>query len=632
VQRSRVRHTLNLEKQLYSIAHEPNGSQYAIGGVEGTVQLWDPVQGQQKVLQGHEADVFAVVFSADGTRLASTDLVGAVIVWDVASGAEAQRLSLGEGNLALSIDISNDNRYVAAAGFDGVAYLFDLASQTQVLTITHDQYLTSVDISPDGNTLLTVTGNGAVALWEISSGRQLYRYPHGAVLIAAARFSPDGSKIATVDTTGALRIWAVDQQLEPLEVLRGTATALVTMSYSSDGQFIAVGIADGTIQIWDVTINQLLLTLSGHDAKVTGVAFTHGQTLLASTSDDGTARIWTLERIYPTGATSVAFSSTGALAMGSVDGSIRLIDTATGQVRRHIRYHTLQMNRLHFTADGASLVAVSSDGTASVWSMAALEQPALIYDKHQAGATDGEVVDALRSMALLPTGDLVATAGQRGIVHLWRKANGETVRTLAQPNPAQINNLAFSPLTGSLLAGSNASGELLIWDVNSGQVLHIIAVEEQISSLLFRPDEKQLLVGTFGGLLKIYNVESGDLLEETRLHVGSIVAIADSPVGDYRATGSADTTLRIYGDTFTNGLLTIREASALNDIAYSPDGTLIATVNIDGELNLYPLMPQNPLNPDPLLAMARQRITRPLTGEECREYRLGIEDGCRPNP
>jgi WD40 repeat protein len=631
VQRSRVRNTLNLEKKLYSVAYQPNGNQYAISGVEGIIQLWDPAQQQQTALEGHDTDVFAAVFSADGSRLASTDLVGVVIVWDVASGAEAQRLSLGEGNLALSIDLSNDNRYLAAAGIDGVAYLFDLTSQTQVLTITHNQYLTSVDISPDSNTLLTVTGNGDVALWEISSGKQLYSYPHGAVLIPAARFSPDGSKFATIDNTGALRIWAVDQPAEPQSILRGTATALAALNYSPDGQYVAIGIADGTIQIWDVQINQLLLTLSGHDAQVTGVSFANGQQWLASSSNDGTARIWTLERIFSTGGTSVVFSNTGDLAMGSVDGSIRLIDGATGQMRKHLRHHTLDVNDLRFTSDGKHLLAASSDGTASVWSMEALDQPVLIYDKHQTGATEGEVVDALRSVAINPAGDLVATAGQQGIVQLWQLANGETVRTFAQAEATQINNLMFSPVTGTRLAASNVSGELIIWDVNNGQALHTIAVEAQIGSLVFSRDESQLLVGTDGGELKIYNVQNGSLVETWKLHTGSVSGISYSPDGNYMATVSADSTLKIYNKSFTDALLSIRDAGALSDVAYSPDGTLIATVGIDGGLDLYPIMPQNPLNPDPLLAVAQQRVTRPLTGEECRVYRLGIEDGCQPN-
>jgi WD40 repeat protein len=207
--------------------------------------------------------------------------------------------------------------------------------------------------------------------------------------------------------------------------------------------------------------------------------------------------------LHPTGATSVEFSSAGDLAVGTVDGSVRVIDPANGRVRALLRQHTLDVNDLSFDAKGQYLYVASIDGTASVWAMNNLSAPQLIYTNHQAGAPAGEIVDALRAIALNPNNDLVATAGQQGIIHLWRPTTGETLRTLSQEGTAQINALVFSPRTGTRLAAANVSGEVVIWDVAAGQALRTIASDGQIGSLLFSTDERQLLVGTQGGELRI---------------------------------------------------------------------------------------------------------------------------------
>ncbi len=71
---------------------------------------------EQRRLTGHTALVQAVEFSHDGTRLASGDADGTIIVWDIATGSQVESLSGHTDSVrALAFDPDDDTLYSAAA-------------------------------------------------------------------------------------------------------------------------------------------------------------------------------------------------------------------------------------------------------------------------------------------------------------------------------------------------------------------------------------------------------------------------------------------------------------------------------------------------------------------------------------
>jgi WD40 repeat protein len=105
-----------LRDEPYSVAFSPNGESVVIGRT-GSPTLAGPFN-RGVTQSGFGADVRTVSFSADGKRLLTGNGLGLVQLWDVAKGAELQRISVAHA--VKSVALSHDGKYFAIASDDGV--------------------------------------------------------------------------------------------------------------------------------------------------------------------------------------------------------------------------------------------------------------------------------------------------------------------------------------------------------------------------------------------------------------------------------------------------------------------------------------------------------------------------------
>ena len=148
--------TIAAHKQTPGVAVSPDGTRLASMGVENVATVWDAKTGQKLLTVSGDASEmgYAVAFSPDGKRLATLD-TGQVVVWDATNGQRL--LSLPGKSIGQSINhlsFSPDGQRLAVANMDGVPKVWDLVTQTEIISLTgHTAICDGIAFSPDGTRL-----------------------------------------------------------------------------------------------------------------------------------------------------------------------------------------------------------------------------------------------------------------------------------------------------------------------------------------------------------------------------------------------------------------------------------------------------------------------------------------------
>ena len=140
------------------VAWSRDGTRLAVGGTIG-IWVYDTETGAEvSLLTGHRSSVVSMVFSPDGTTLASASNDSTVRLWDVATGQVRHTLT-GHPHWVRSVVFSPDGTTLASGSTDRTVWLWDMATRQKKGILTgHTRGVISVAFSPDGMTLASGSG------------------------------------------------------------------------------------------------------------------------------------------------------------------------------------------------------------------------------------------------------------------------------------------------------------------------------------------------------------------------------------------------------------------------------------------------------------------------------------------
>ena len=292
-----------------------------------------------------------------------------------------------------------------------------------------------VAATPAGMAVLTVSASGLASRWEFASGVASTTFAladQGPLAVAGIGdhefIAVLSNAVVRVDTTRAWTLQRTIGSAEATAVSGPFVDRVNALAFSPDGQLLATGGGDpsraGELKIWGVTNGELVRDLGG---------------------------------IHSDCVMSVAFSPRGEwLITGGADRFARITPVVGDGPRINLEGHTHHVLGVAWQADGSTVATAGADGVVKLWNPKTGERRKNVEDF-------GKEVTGLRSVGI--TNQFVAVSGS-GQGRVFR-SDGEKVRELAA-TPAFLQAMSATR-SGNLVAGAGDDGVLRIWDVATGE-------------------------------------------------------------------------------------------------------------------------------------------------------------------
>lgn len=482
-----------------------------------------------------------------------------------------------DGGPMSSVATRTGGRQLVASGLaDGGVRIWSLPERALVRELTGGGApLAGVAVGRD--VVAAVDDGGEVLTWSLESGRRLPERV-GVRDVTSLTFLPRGDVLALGLRDGSISLWAPESGVfsrhsEP------EGAPITSLSVSNDGTRLAAGSERGLLLL-RLGGGRLLRGAVHRDVEnsVVDVAFSAGGGRLAAVREDGRVLLWNVAGRKPTSRTlpvapvparSVATDASGRLATGYADGSVAVWDPAWRSRTASVDGHGGAVFELAFWREGNddSLVTASEDGTIVVWSA----RRKRFRESVDLGHDPPTVLD---DVAFVRGGGLVV-AGRDLMV---MKRAGRALRL--GPGPGGRTELAVSA-DGRLAAGGRDG--TLWWDVRGRPAFADAADAGQAgptTAVAVDADGSIVAEGALDGTIRLSS-PTGSPRRTIRTGGGQVLALALAPDDPVLAVASANGTVAVWRVETSDGrvperLVELRPGTPVDDLAFSPDGTLLA--------------------------------------------------------
>jgi WD40 repeat protein len=458
--------------------------------------------------------------------------------------------------------------------------------------------ITSVVFPPGGKTVI-VAGDGAVRLWELATGRELRRIPcRPNARESSVELTPDGKTLIVTASDwfgkdSAVRHYDLETWKELPEPPSSKEAHPGAYFTTSDGKTLVVGDEKGIISLRDVKTGRERCRLE--DPISQGLVF-----------------------------------SPDCKTIASIDGvEIQLWDAETGHMLHRLKGHPVvsygsvfcvnPIGPLVFSPDGKKLVSASQDRSVIVWDVAAGKElhrlDDRIRDKFSLGASPffspdsatlfvpgeeavylceaktGKLMREVRTrgykvLGLSPDGNTLILGGS--VLKLLDFASGKDLLPAFGGHKAELRLIAFLSKGRTVLTVGH-DWTVRSWDAATGRQLRQFDTDRAGGGADLSHDGRLLALAEWKGGVSLWDVAKGKQVRGWQADTGppgyptgygTLDVVAFSPDGTTLATGGFDKRVHLW-NTATGAEVwhTVEHQTGLSQVLFSPDGKWLASVD-----------------------------------------------------
>jgi len=284
-----------------------------------------------------------------------------------------------------SVVWSPDGSYIASASDDKLVLICDSTNGKTILTYNgHKDIINALAWSRDGQFIASASADKTVQVWEALTGKLVTTYKGHRAAVNSVSWSSNGQFIASGSDDHTVQAWSVAKGSILLNYLEHT-NAVLSVAWSPDNRKIASGSWDTTVQVISAirtpafAVGDRIFSYGGHAAEVYSVAWAPNGKRLASAGGDNVVQVCSgidgssvnyPPRRHGGPVRAVAWSpDIGRIVSASDDKTVRVWNSATGENTTTFRRHTGAVFAVDWSPDSQFVTSGGTDKTVQVFAV-----------------------------------------------------------------------------------------------------------------------------------------------------------------------------------------------------------------------------------------------------------------------
>ncbi len=512
------------DSNVFAAVFSPDGTRIGTNTHPEAPQIYDALSGKKlATLEGTGETYSQTAFSPDGTLYMGVSSEGAVNVWDAVSGKRLHRFPLKAQGYSAAFNASGNLLFIGAG--DHKVHVLDLKQGSAVYELDMEAgAVITVATSPTKERMLATTPEGTGKLWDLATKAPLFSFT-----AAFPVFSPDGARIAALQ---GMDIVVLDAESGAESArLKGHTQRVWELRFSGDGKRLLSASQDGTVVLWDVVSSKPLQTyaLPAKSPAIHAFFLSGERYVLASSADNefvlldahtgsrisqtqGRGATLSIADLQPGGtllaiaSASHAFQVLNPLASTGVEAVIGALGSNESMSRSITSSLSGSLVGLFRTLNPESVWLLDTDQKKAMYSFSASydcfpDLPALSEDGSRFAMVADGFVAAVISNPASPKPESVLFTG----------------------HSAPLSALALKA-DGKLAASGDEAGQVFLWNTESAQtVRQWKAHEGSVTRLQFSRDGERLLSCGLDGETVIWSCETGQKFQSLEHQAKGVV-------------------------------------------------------------------------------------------------------------